>query len=220
MRDVLKTLVRVLTFRVTAEELGSLDRRHLRFGLAATWVVGMGRYWDDPRAVWGQKLGLGSVVYVFVLSALLWLVVTPFNPPRWRYRDVLTFVTLTSPPAILYAIPVERWTDIETAISLNIAFLALVALWRVALWVFYLRRYAQAGVFATIVISLLPLTAIVATLTALNLEHAVFDIMGGLRERTPHDGAYMTIVMLTFLSVWLIIPLLISYAVLVYRSRS
>ena len=50
MAAVLKTALRFLTFRASRDELLAPDRRHLAFGLACTWVVGMGRYWDDPGA--------------------------------------------------------------------------------------------------------------------------------------------------------------------------
>lgn len=38
-----RVALRVLCFEATREELLSLDRRHLALGLAATWLVGMGR---------------------------------------------------------------------------------------------------------------------------------------------------------------------------------
>ena len=72
---LLASVVRLLTFRITREELARLDGRHLASGLVCTWLVGMGRYWDDPGARWFQHLGIGSVLYVFALSAVLWLLV-------------------------------------------------------------------------------------------------------------------------------------------------
>ncbi|MFT7626096.1 MAG: hypothetical protein ACI9WU_005289 [Myxococcota bacterium] len=109
MRATVALCIRVLFFRATREELLTLDSRHLAFGLAATWMVGIGRYWDHPNAELGQYLGLGSVIYVFALSALLWCFLRPMRLPDFTYRHLLTYVTLTSPPAILYAIPVERF---------------------------------------------------------------------------------------------------------------
>lgn len=50
MSDVLGTALRVLTFRASAEELHAEGRRHLAPGVAATWIVGIGRAWDDPTA--------------------------------------------------------------------------------------------------------------------------------------------------------------------------
>ncbi|MCM3870508.1 MAG: hypothetical protein ND895_07445 [Pyrinomonadaceae bacterium] len=187
--------------------------------MAFTWLVGIGRWWDDPDAQLLQHLGVGSVVYIFVLALLLWLIVWPLKPQNWSYRHVLTFVALTSPPAILYAIPVERFTSLETARTLNVWFLGLVATWRVALLFFYLRRYARLPVFSIVVAALLPITLIIVTLTMLNLERAVFDLMGGLRsDGTANDNAYAVLIMLSLISVVLFIPLLICYIFLSVRS--
>ena len=210
---VFGTAIRVMTFRASCEELATLATPHLLFGMVATWIVGIGRWWDDPGASLLQHLGIGSVVYVIVLSFVLWLLIKPLGPEHWRYKNVLTFVTLTSPPAILYAIPVERFLDLQTAQTVNVWFLALVAAWRVALLVFYLRRLARLHWGSLIVATLLPLTAIIATLTALNLERAVFDVMGGIREveRTANDAAYSVLIVLTVVSVFAVGPLFIAW---------
>ncbi len=201
---------------MSADGFLQFDRSHLVLGLVLTWIVGIGRWWDDPAANILQHLGVGSVIYVFLLAAVLWLVIRPLDPANWSYWHVLTFVAMTSPPAILYAIPVERFTEMATARSLNVWFLATVALWRVALLFSYLRRHARLKYVALFVASLLPLTAIVTTLTILNLEQAVFDIMGGLREPgTSNDSAYGILFGLTFLSMLLIIPVFIIYIFLI-----
>lgn len=211
--DVLGTAIRVMTFRASHDELATLTTPHLVFGMVATWVVGVGRWWDDPGARLLQHLGIGSMVYVIVLSFVLWLLIKPLGPEHWAYKNVLTFVTLTSPPAILYAIPVERFLDLQTAQTVNVWFLAVVAAWRVALLVFYLRRMARLHWGPLVVATLLPLTTIVATLTALNLERAVFDVMGGLREaeRTANDAAYTVLIALTMVSVSAVGPLFIAW---------
>ena len=199
-----------------------LDSGYLIFGLGCTWIVGVGRYWDDPRAALAQHLGLGSVIYIFLLSLLLWLVIWPLRPMNWSYGKVLTFVSLTSVPAILYAIPVERFLSMETARSVNAWFLAVVATWRVGLLILFLKRYAQLDISRIIVATLLPLTLIVTILTALNLERAVFDLMGGLREGrgTSNDTAYMILNVLTFFSILLFIPLLVYYVAVVFGGYS
>ncbi len=215
--------LRFLFFGLDREGFAGLSwRQYLRPGLIATWLAGMGRYWDHPQAHWLQKLGLGSVVYVFVLGAILWLVVTPLKPKRWAYLDVVTVVSLTSPPALLYAIPVELWLGPEslvTAGDVNVWFLAVVAAWRVALLVFCLRRLAELKWPQTIVATLLPLSAIVTILTALNLEKAVFQVMAGLREPTPNDGAYFVLVLLTVLSAYAAFVLVPAYLYLVLKVR-
>ena len=47
----------------------------------------MGRYWDNPRVGLAQHLGLGSVVYVFVLAAVLWLSFWLMRPTDWTYSS-------------------------------------------------------------------------------------------------------------------------------------
>ncbi|MFN2492302.1 MAG: hypothetical protein ABR501_05385 [Pyrinomonadaceae bacterium] len=210
---------RLLTFRITRDEFLQFNSRHLALGVTCTWLVGIGRWWDDPGANLLQHLGIGSVIYIFLLSLLLYAVVWPLKPENWSYRHVLTFVSLTSPPAILYAIPVERFTTFETARTLNVWFLCVVAAWRVALLFFYMRRQARLRIFSIVVTALLPIILIIVALTALNLERAVFDVMGGLRNGgTANDDAYGILLGLTFLSMLLIIPLAISYVVLIALS--
>lgn len=220
-RGVLRTAARLLTFRLTGEEFGEFNYRHLLFGLLCTWLVGIGRWWDDGGARLLQQAGAGSVIYIFVLALLLWLVVLPLKPYGWKYAHVLPFVSLTAPPALLYAIPVEQLFTIETARFLNVWFLAIVASWRVALLFVYLKRHARLKPFAISVSALLPLTAIVVALTVLNLERAAFEAMGGLRgEPTAHDSAYSLLTLLTVLSVLLFIPLLLCYINLIVRAQA
>ena len=216
---MIATWARYLFFVSRREELASLTwQKWLGPALVATWLAGMGRYWDHPSAPLLQMFGLGSVVYVFVLGGLLWAVIAPLRPRRWGYLQTVTFVALTAPPAFLYAIPVERWMSMERAIATNAWFLAGVAAWRVALLVVVLRRHAELTWPRTIVGSALPLTAIVVTLFALNLEKAVFLVMGGFRQPTVNDGAYAVLFLLTFLSFYGAIPLLVAYVILVRRA--
>lgn len=104
--------------------------------------------------------------------------------------------------------------------EINVWFLAAVASWRVALLFFYLKRYAGLPIYAITVAGLLPLSGIVTTLTFLNLERAVFDIMGGLRETgTANDSAYAVLATLTFFSALLFVPLLIAYIIVIVIRR-
>jgi hypothetical protein len=215
------TWFRILTFRASGAELALLDRRHLAFGLACTWVVGMGRWWDDPGAHLLQHLGVGSVAYVFVLSLLLWATARPLASPALTYERTLTYVTLTAPPALLYAIPVEQFVELSTARTINVWFLAVVATWRVTLYATFLRRFAAMSFPRVIVGTLLPLTVVVTTLTILNLQRAVFDVMGGLRsEGTAHDAAYGVLATLTGMSLGSLPLLLIAYAICLVPNRN
>jgi hypothetical protein len=213
-KSVLRTTIRLLTFRSTREELSSFSYKHLALGLVCAWLVGIGRYWDNPRVSLLQHLGVGSVIYVFALALLLYLIGLPLRPKDWTYFRVCTFVALVSPPAVLYAIPVERVFDLDTANSINVWFLGIVAAWRVALLVFYLRRSGALEWPTVITVTLLPLTLIVVTLTMLNLEKVVFDFMGGMRDTSGNDEAYGVLFLLSMLSVLLFIPTLLMYTFL------
>ncbi len=199
----------------------SIFNWYLCFGIIFTWVCGVGRYWDNPRAELWQYMGLGSVIYIFILALILWLIIWPLKPKNWEYKNVLLFVSLTSPPAILYAIPVEKFMPLESAQLANVWFLAVVALWRVALLLKYLIRSAGLTGPSVVVAALLPLTLIVSLLTVLNLEHVVFKIMAGLEEneKSGNDSAYLVLMLISYFSI-ITSPILLSfYGVFVYKRR-
>jgi len=214
--SIVSSIIRLLTFKTTREEMLQFNKRHFWAGLAGTWIVGMGRYWDDEKASLLQHLGLGSVIYIFLLAAFIWIIIKPFLVDNWTYFTVLTFVALTSFPAIFYAIPVERIFSLDTANTINVWFLAIVAAWRLALLFYFVRRFTRLSLGNIITVTLMPICVIISTLTILNLERAVFDIMGGTRNPTPHDGAYGVLVFLTVVSFILTLPLLISYGFGIY----
>jgi hypothetical protein len=215
-KSVPRTTARFLSFRSTREEMLSFGRKHLALGLFCTWLVGMGRYWDNQRVSLIQHLGIGSIVYIFALALLLYLIVLPLRPKDWSFFRVLTFVSLVSPPAVLYAIPVERFFDLDNANSINAVFLGIVAAWRVALLVFYLRRFAALEWFKVVTVTLLPLTLIVITLTILNLDRVVFDLMGGISptRRSGNDDAYSILFLLSLFSFLLFVPALTLYIIM------
>jgi hypothetical protein len=55
--NIFRTVARLLTFRLTQKEFLELGGMHLVFGLVCAWLVGMGRYWDDPGAQPWSRLG-------------------------------------------------------------------------------------------------------------------------------------------------------------------
>jgi hypothetical protein len=218
VRKVLQGQRDLLLFRPFRPNIKEHWRAYLAWGLFVTWLAGVGRYWDHPNASGWQYAGLGSVAYVFVLSAFLWAIVAPLRPRNWSFVGVLIFVTLTSLPALLYAIPVEKFMSLAAAQTANVIFLAIVASWRVALLIVFLKRAAALTATGVTVASLLPLTIIVTALAALNLEKAVFEIMGGNMQQTQNDAAYFILLVITVLSVVLSPVMLIIYCVLVYRA--
>lgn len=221
IRTELTTAIRVITFRATHEELRNLGYRDLALGLLLTWLVGVCRWWEDPGASLSLRLGVGSVVYVFALSLLLWALIWPVSrnaPPS--YRNVLTFICLTAPPAFLYAAPVRTLYNLETAQLFRVWCLAIISIWRVALLAFYIIRRVQLSRISAAFVTLFPLTIIVVTLSILNLERVVFDIMGGIdpAKFTVNDAAYSVLILLSMLSFLFFIPLFIAYALIAKRG--
>ena len=219
LRKVLKDQFDLLFFQPFKPNLTEHWHVYLGWGLFTTWLVGIGRYWDHPSAHLWQYFGLGSVAYVFLLAALIWLIALPLKPNHWSYRNVLIFVTLTSLPALFYAIPVERFMSLKAAQAANVWFLLIVAVWRVALYFTFLRRVAGLSYAAVTVIGLLPLALIVTALVFLNLEQAAFEIMGGIRNPTPNDTAYGILILITTWSVLASPILLIAYLVIALGRR-
>lgn len=220
-KKCLRYLFQFLTFRLPEVFCtGNNYRLCLCLGLICTWLAGIGRYWENERANIWQMMGMGSLVYVFVLASLLWIIIAPLRPARWGYNYVLLFVTLTAPPAFLYAIPVERYFSLETANNINVMFLAVVSVWRVELLIWFLRRFALMGWFAIIVAVLVPILVIVTGLTMLNLEHVIFDLMAGIREsdKSGNDGIYMTVMLITIWA-WILAPVfLLAYIIMVINA--
>lgn len=215
----MQTVFKILFFKFQKDDIINFTKRDFIIGLIGTWLVGIGRYWDDPGASLLQHLGLGSVIYIFCLSLFIWLIIAPFRIKHWTYFRLLTFVSLTSFPAIFYAIPVERFFTIEIANTVNVWFLAIVAVWRLLLLLKFIKRFTMLSSLNITVVTLLPMCLIISVLTVLNLHRVVFNIMGGVRNPTPHDGAYLVLLFLTSISLILVIPLLVLYGVGLYNHR-
>lgn len=216
---MLRSVFRILTLRITRDEMLQFDWRHFIVGLIGTWLVGIGRYWDDEGASLMQHAGLGSVIYIFLLALFIWIIIKPFLVDNWNYFTVLTFISLTSFPALFYAIPVERFLSLETANNVNVWFLAIVAIWRLFMLYHFLNVFTRLSTGNIMTVTLMPICLIITILAILNLHRVVFDIMGGRRNPTPHDGAYTVLLFLTVISAILTLPLLIAYGVGVSNRR-
>jgi hypothetical protein len=216
-------VLRALSFRLRADEYSALDWRDAWLGLGLAWIAGIGRYWDHPFAGPAQKSGLGSVVYVFALAGLIWLLLRPLRLHRRNYSSVVAVVGFTSPLAWLYALPVERWMDVESAMRINLWFLAVVAVLRVLLYARFLRVGATCSWFATLVLMLMPLTLIVVTLFALDLENAALNLMAGIDRSDPSRAVAQqtSSILLTLIgfSFYAALPLLGGYAWLILSAQ-
>lgn len=222
IKEVLIIEWQLLTFRNVKINMNELGNYYVFFSIVLTWMAGIGRYWDSPRAEVWQYWGLGSVIYIFILAFLIWIIIKPLNPQNWSYKNVFVFVGLTSPTGYLYAIPVERYFSLDVSQKINVWFLLLVAIWRVVLFFLYLKRVAKLKSSTIFVAVFLPLTLIVTALTMLNLEHVVFKLMAGLseNERSSNDAAYGVLMLITTFSIMASPILLFMYSYIIYKNRT
>ncbi len=220
MMDSVRLMLRVLTYRATKDELRNVNYRDLIVGLLVTWIVGIGRYWDNSRVELLQQMGVGSVVYVFVLALFLFCFMWPLRPKNLTYFRLLVFITMTSLPALLYAIPVQMIfpePGLDTANEINLAFLAVVSLWRLSLLIWYMKRLGEMRAWKAEIGAFFPIILLIAALVFLNLEKVVFNMMGGLTQDTvsPNDDGYIFLTGIIFFALFFAIPVLIGYIVIV-----
>ncbi|MCP3978024.1 MAG: hypothetical protein GY716_01660 [bacterium] len=210
-----------MTFRFTSSDIERLNHRHLTYGLIVVWIAGLGRYWDHPHPYPIQALGLGSPLVMTGLCVFLYLILRPLRPKHWLFFRLITFVSLTALPALLYAIPVERFLPLGAAQSVNAWFLFVIAAWRVALLARYLSVHSGLARGERWLALLLPLALIMVALTLLNLEQAVFRIMAGIREaeRMPGDKAYGVLFGLSLISFLTSPVLILLYGFSIWRRR-
>lgn len=183
-------------------------RTYLLVGFAITWIVGFGRYWDNPSAPFLLRSGVTSIFYTLTLSAFIWLLVLGLKPERWSYRNVLLMVTMTALPGIIYAIPVEMMLDANTAGAVNMILLAIVAAWRMALYFIFLKRVARLPTVPLLIGWLLPPALIVAVLGYFGMIYVISAGMGGVRDADPNLVAMETLAVIGLIS-WLCLPLLV-----------
>lgn len=221
LKEALAIQFRFLFFKEVKPDLKNHPKVFAGMVLFFTWLAGVGRYWDNPKAHLWQYLGLGSLVYIYVMAFLIFITVQPLKPKAWSYFNVLIFVGLTSLPGVLYSIPVERFMSMDSAQFANVMFLGTVALWRVCLLFNFLSRVAKLQVWTMLVGALLPIVLIITGLTILNLEHVVFNIMGGIRPEdvSANDASYGILVVITYFSVMASPVLIIAYLVEIFRMR-
>jgi len=214
-QDVFRTMIRVLTFRITRVEFQAFDHRHLAGGLVSTWIVGMGRYWNAADATLAQRMGVGSLLFVVTFSGLVWLALGPLNPGDWSYGRLLTLLALVSPPAILYAIPVEQLARSSTAVPIRIGMLTLVAVWRLSLLVYYVMKLSTLRRPTAVIGSFIPIAASIAALSAMHLTDTTAQGMARLEPGALVPAAFVsTIHAMASLGTMLLVPIMVAYVVL------
>jgi hypothetical protein len=119
------------------------DRRTLGVGALLVLSAGLARNYDRASLLHEPWRLLGPFAASLAVSGPLFLSV--YGPARWKgmespgigraYRSFLALYWMTAPLAWLYGIPHERFLSVTAATDANLATLALVSVWRVALMI-------------------------------------------------------------------------------------
>ena len=208
------TVLRYLAFdRAAIADIAAAPRA-LWLGIPLVVAGGLARDYDGEDLLAEPWHLLGGLVISTCVSSLmaglLWLLTrrSPQRPPflaAWG-RFVALF-WLSAPMAWLYAIPWERWLDPLTATKVNVATLAVVSLWRVAL-----ITLVAAELFGLRRREAFPAVGLVSAgamwLAAARLP--ILQIMGGVRRTDSEDWLSTVGVLLMLASVTLAAVCLVS----------
>ena len=184
----LAKLVGFLSFRATAIRDLAESRSAFWVGLAFVLSAGMAREYDGEYLLaepWHLLLPLAaSLIGCLALTLLVWLMTLGSPKPRLdlaaTFVGLLNIYWLTAPMAWLYAVPVERFFSPGEATRMNLAFLALVSVWRVALMsrsisVLYQVRFMHA------LVPVMLFSIIMVSVALRWIPSPVFMVMGGVR---------------------------------------
>lgn len=156
----------------------------LALGIVGVVIAGIGRWWDDPEASLLQQYGVGSVVYSLLLALVVLASISPFNP-KIPYRAVLGMVCFTSLPALLYAIPVEKFMTATNATIYNAAALGIVATYRVSLLAWFHAKVVQIRWWQNVLAILFTISFIGAGVFIFGYAPKILETMGGMRYDDP-----------------------------------
>lgn len=184
-REDIQIWVRFLTFRSREEDFFEARWSLLILAILGTWIVGIGRWVTDRDALAIQRTGIGSIAYIVALSTALYVMLWFVSNRKTRYLDMLVVVGMTSPPALVYAIPVERWFTPEVSAGLHAAALAFVSIYRVSLLIFYLVRSRRYDISGAVFGFLLLLSCILLWLFLSGKTGITFTGMGGIERADP-----------------------------------
>lgn len=184
-------------------------------GALLVLTAGIARNYDHLDLLYQSEWFLGpfaaSLVSVgFIFLWISWPLKLHKVGEYWRqFGTFLVLAWLTAPCAWLYAIPVEAATDIITATKWNIAFLAIVAFWRVAIIVRAVSVLAGVGWLRVLPLVLAP-AALEAMLGSFFKGLSLVGIMGGIRLPPHTELLVQAANFTTIVSFWLLIACVIA----------
>ncbi|MCW1887475.1 hypothetical protein OKA04_22255 [Luteolibacter flavescens] len=156
-----------------------------------------------------------SIVFIFLwISGPLKLFKLGRGGPQ--FLAFLTFAWLTAPCAWIYGIPVESMTDMVTATKWNIAFLAIVSLWRVALMTRMVAVLTGVTHMRALPLILAP-AALEMMVGSFFKSLSLIQIMGGVRLPPHTELLQQASQFTTIASFWVFVVVIIQS--IYYRSR-
>ena len=215
-KQLVSTQIRFLLFLSIKPDLKQHFGYYFSFILVVTWLVGVGRYWHNPDSLIWQRAGLSSLIYIFVVSQLLYLVVLPLRPKNWSYKEAFVLLGLTSLPGLLYAFPLESFMSFfETQIANALLFLVIGA-WRFALCARSIYTLTKIGFWPTITATLVFIAAVNIPLALINMGR---PILSEYREdQAPYDLIYLIIVLYAF-TLRYQLPIFAGYGLFIYLAQ-
>jgi len=156
----------------------------LLIGALLVVTAGIARNYDHHYFLAEWQWLYGPFVASFSTSIIIFIVGLPFATfKKSFFKNYLCFLSLywmTSPCAWLYALPIESFASILTATKWNIAFLAIVSLWRVFLIARCIQVLSNENYFSSLIRIILP-ASIVMCFASLLKGMDIIGIMGGVK---------------------------------------
>jgi hypothetical protein len=199
------------------------SRWSLVVGSILVVTAGVARHYDQKYLIWEWWVVqpfMIAVVSSFAIFLTAWIGLRMGRPKRddrphflQQYLSFLGAFLMTSPLAWLYAIPVEQWMSLENAARVNIALLALVAFWRVALMVRVLCLVTKAHWLRCLVVVLLP-SSVEALYLSVVMHMQLVGMMGGV-QLPPHENILaMALEIVTIWSFWIAVATFVLWIIL------
>lgn len=184
-------------------------------GAILVLTAGIARNYDHLDLLYQPEWFLGPFAASLVSIGFIFLWISgPLKLHKvggyWRQSGTfLVLAWLTAPCAWLYAIPVEAATDIITATKWNIAFLAVVAFWRVAIIVRAVSVLTGVRWLRVLPLVLAP-AALESLLGSFFKGLSLVGIMGGIRLPPHTELLVQAANFTTIVSFWLLIACVIA----------
>lgn len=184
-------------------------------GAILVLIGGLSRNYDHLDLIHNPEWIIGPYIASGITSFIIFSIVYPClglrkitpTPKRITGTSYLSFLSvywMTAPCALLYAIPVEYFTDLVTATIWNVMFLVIVSIWRVALMTRALNVLTGASNLTCLSAVLFP-ASVMMCIGSLVKSLSLVGIMSGVKlpphTRVLQEATSSVMVISFFLSI-------------------